>query len=392
MAIHRGIQSAIFFYLSCAPCAEAQNRKKRRREAVWERAERDALAEEMPDVYRHPEPSSTNIHWQGEIALGPTLQSRGGTGKKRKNGGRKPSGDMLSSNASVAGASSLDLHAMQREDEELWGEGGIDGPVQRPPRAMRKRGRSNETSATAGTTSTSAAYSIYRSPPVSDQLPPIVRTVHAVDEVAWMMQPPPVADVMSGKSGPRSATSSRQASTRMARTVSKASSRATSSVMLSAGDSPRITPLDRIPTSRVGGGNENVETSLPVVRRVASRPPLLSTIASEGNVPTEADLSLVDSAKSHTTSLKRPDTPPPRPKHHTRSNSDSKNVSVLKGRIFTATENSSPTSPPDVMYTAEGEVREELFDSWYTPDFELGRWVHENTRREGIRERWSFDV
>jgi hypothetical protein len=34
---------------------------------------------------------------------------------------------------------------------------------------------------------------------------------------------------------------------------------------------------------------------------------------------------------------------------------------------------------------------EELFDSWYTPDFELGTWVLEHTKREGVRERWSME-
>jgi len=33
----------------------------------------------------------------------------------------------------------------------------------------------------------------------------------------------------------------------------------------------------------------------------------------------------------------------------------------------------------------------EMFDSWYTPDFELGRWVHEHTKRE-VSQRWSMDL
>jgi len=34
----------------------------------------------------------------------------------------------------------------------------------------------------------------------------------------------------------------------------------------------------------------------------------------------------------------------------------------------------------------------ELFDSWYTPDFELDKWVHEHTKREVTgRKRWSMD-
>jgi hypothetical protein len=61
---------------------------------------------------------------------------------------------------------------------------------------------------------------------------------------------------------------------------------------------------------------------------------------------------------------------------------------LLKGRIFTAAIDSPEvTSSPEMS-----EFRQELFDSWYTPDLDLGRWVHEHTRREGIRERWSFEV
>lgn len=414
MALHRGIQSAIFYYLSCAPCAEARYRKKRRQEAVLNRAERDALAEEMPDVYRHPEPSSTNVHWNGEIALGPTLQSRG-----RKKGRKSPA-LVLSRNISVvaAGTSALDLRALQREDEELWGQ---DNPIQRPERVMRKRGRSNETDTTSGTTSTAVpaqpTYSNFRSPPVSDLLPPIVRTVHSRDEVAWMMQPPPVADVMSGKSEPRSATTSRKTSTRTARTISRGSSAGTSSVMMT-GAEDKIPPLDHHhhqgPTSARGGA-ENLDTSLATTRRVASRPPLLSTIASGNTLSSEEPaLSLIDSAfaaspteQQQQQQQQSPRRQEPHLHQHTRSNSDSKRgvggSKVLKGRVFTTgTGNSSPASPATLatqsaadtaVYTSDGEeVREELFDNWYTPDFELGKWVLENTRREGIKERWSFDV
>lgn len=410
MAIHRGIQSAIFFYLSCAPCAEARYRKKRKQEAVWNRAERDALEEEMPDMYRHPEPSSTNPYWQSEIALGPTLVSRGRNGGNRgKQAGaaeRKASREVLSSNTSMAGASSLDLNTMQREDERLWGsEGGgmLDGAggsatIQRPQRAARRRGMSNETSTTAGTTTSAAAYSNYRSPPVSELLPPIVRTVHSREEVAWMMQPPPVADVMSGKreaGAGRSGASSRQSSAKMARTVSRGSSGGASSVLHVVGGSPRTSPADlRRPSSRGGDIPETIIPGLPLIRRVASRPPLLSTIVSDENVPSvedEGHLSLIDSAKSHQT---------PKARNRARSTSDPKTGRVLKGRIFTATESpsdspshTSTTSPDKIFYHEGGGVRDDgLFDSWYMPDFELGRWVHEHTRREGIRERWSFDV
>lgn len=375
----------------------------------------------MPDVYRHPEPSSTNPYWEREIAAGPALVARGGNRSKagkNGNGGRKGSKEVIGSrNASLAGGgSSWDLNVLQqREDERLWGEDTLDGAaagIQRPGRvarvARRGRGMSNETNTTAGTASTGAAtaYSNFRSPPVSELLPPIVRTVHSREEVAWMMQPPPVADVMSGKreGGRGSGASSRQG---MARTISRGSSAGASQVL---GESPRSLPADmtRRPSSR-GAGDVLVESAttppgLVPIRRIASRPPLLSTIASEGHVPSveeeEPELSLVDSAKSQNDN---PTAPKKRRKPRARSNStDPTKVGMLKGRIFTtpasvdssklpSSDESSP-HPDTKFFNTDGEVREELFDSWYTPDFELDRWVHEHTRREGIRERWSFDV
>lgn len=391
MAIHRGIQSALFFYLSCAPCSEARIRKKRKQEAVWNRAERDALEEENPDLYRHPEPSSTNPYWQNEISLGPAMNPNRRKGKNGRKSPREPG--VLSSRASAA---DMDVHGnVQREDEELWGNtqalDGAGSVLQRPQRARtRPRGKSNETTTTQGTASTTA-YQNFRSPPVSDLLPPIVRTVHSREEVAWMMQPPPVADFMSGKGGISRSVSSRQGT---ARTISRGSSGAASTLR----DSPRTIPLDRRPSTR-GDNSESTlalaTSGLAPVRRVASRPPLLSTIASENNVPTSeiVDLTKVDSGSSNT--MQKSKTLPAekaRPRPRARSNSDPRKLGKLHGRIYTTNFDSSP---PDSAASPETEgdlmMRPELFDSWYTPEFELGRWVHEHTRREGIKERWSFD-
>jgi hypothetical protein len=40
---------------------------------------------------------------------------------------------------------------------------------------------------------------------------------------------------------------------------------------------------------------------------------------------------------------------------------------------------------------SELSIRPELFDSWYTPEFELPKWIAEHTKRE-VRERWSMDL
>ena len=143
MALHRGIQSAIFYYLSCAPCSDARHRKKRKQEARRDKADRELLEGQMPDLYRHPSPSSTNPYWQAEIALGPQPVSRNGKNRKtptsesQRNGNgmlktndtHSSNGSMVASSVSVArtwspeykndSTSSFARH--QRDDEPLWG-------------------------------------------------------------------------------------------------------------------------------------------------------------------------------------------------------------------------------------------------------------------------------
>jgi hypothetical protein len=203
MAIHRGIQSAIFFYLSCAPCAEARVRRQRKVDAKRDRLERLALEEEMPDLYRHPSPSSTNPHWQTEIEMGPTLVARG---KRRTNtntarlggnmSGQPSSVDLPPGSSSSTHDSKINLRLYQREDEALWGShvnlNGTNGSdasgLRRPPRALTRE------AAMAGSKE-------YRNPAINDLHPATVTRVTNRDDVLWMMQPVPVAEVMSGKEG-----------------------------------------------------------------------------------------------------------------------------------------------------------------------------------------------
>lgn len=219
MALHRGIQSAIFYYVSCAPCSEVRIRKKRKQDAKNDRAARQQLELEMPNLYRHPSPSSTNPHWQADIALGPTIQGRGRR-KPTTAPGDKDSQRGLRSRTGSGFPSSVDVSRVgsrngddrfdskwkvipdQREDDELWGESKesepqlrsyLDGSsvrsgVARPPKAKIAAPKSSCQS--------------FRNPPVSDMLPAIVTRVENREDVAWMMQPPPVAEVMSGKQQP----------------------------------------------------------------------------------------------------------------------------------------------------------------------------------------------
>ena len=218
MAIHRGIQSAIFYYLSCAPCAEARYRKKRKQEAIRGRADREALEAELgPNVYRHPSPSSTNPYWQAEIAAGPALVSRGGKKKNASNNatsesraGMKSSMTQRSNESGVP--SSVDLSSggasrdgrvdskyhfqqFQREDEpwqssvsveRLASRSALDGSltgngITRPQR-VKLRG-----------------FEPGKNPQINELHPATVTKINSREEAKWLMAPPPTADFMSGK-------------------------------------------------------------------------------------------------------------------------------------------------------------------------------------------------
>ncbi|EME50095.1 hypothetical protein DOTSEDRAFT_68834 [Dothistroma septosporum NZE10] len=204
MAIHRGIQSAIFYYLSCAPCSDARHRRRRKEEAKGERAERELLERDHPNYYRHPSPSSTNPYWQAEIDLGPhglqrnkrkthTADSRRRL-REQNYGSESPSWDQIP--PVTAGSDDSDsrwnFRRYQREDEELWGStsnfgGSMYGEgLTKPQRAMTKDSMRSD-------------YSEYRNPQINDMHPATVTKVTTPEEVMWMKQPPPVAAVMSGK-------------------------------------------------------------------------------------------------------------------------------------------------------------------------------------------------
>lgn len=216
MALHRGIQSALFYYISCAPCTEARGRRKRRKDAEKDREQKRLYEELHPGLYRHPSPFATNPHWQVEIDLGP---GRPYDSKKRKD---KPTPDNAEFRSretmgSVPGsqvASSPDLglsgtqetrndsrwtiRNFQREDEELWGMNksrtshNEDLPgLTRPPTA-----RTTRTNKTGGSV---RSYQSWQNPPLNDQHPSTVTRLDSIEDVAWMLQPPPPAKVMAGK-------------------------------------------------------------------------------------------------------------------------------------------------------------------------------------------------
>lgn len=221
MSIGRGFQSAVFYYLACTPCSNTRVRRKRKKEAQRDREDRELLEAQMPNMYRHPSPQSTNPHWHGEITLGPGPTTRGGKRKatpnsesQRGNGMLKTSATQSSNGSNVASSTDVgraygadDRHDSkysfaqhQRPDEELWRFSTAEPPlrsfldgstigsgVQKPTRAyMRDH----------------IGYHATRNPMINDLHPATVTKVQSRDDIAWMMQPPPTADVMSGKSRP----------------------------------------------------------------------------------------------------------------------------------------------------------------------------------------------
>ncbi|KAI9819977.1 MAG: hypothetical protein M1827_006547 [Pycnora praestabilis] len=217
MSLLKGIQSCIFYYLSCSPCTKCIYRRKRRKEAIRAREEKAAIEAEQPGLFRQPSPFSTNVYWREELMLGPgPPPKRGGKESGGKADGLRQlmTGGHGSSLGSSGGLSLGDSNAptevddgvnsedwnkkrYQREDEELWGiltneshltESNIMGTSTGLVGIPR-----------AGTISPEK-YHVARNPPISDFHPPVVSTqpTHK-SETRWMLQPPPSAKVMSGK-------------------------------------------------------------------------------------------------------------------------------------------------------------------------------------------------
>jgi len=207
----RGFQSAIFYYVSCAPCTKLNYRRKQRLKNKREQAEKADLESAQPDVYMHPPPFRTNIYWREEMVMGPGPPPKKKDRDKMKNGSSRDlntGGQGSSAGGSSATDTTLVVESVeglevvaegesaegwntrryQRPDEMLWGfdieeESGVG-----------LSGISRMGTAGSGTHYTA------RNPAVNDLHPPVVST-HPTrkSETRWMLQPPPSAKVMEGK-------------------------------------------------------------------------------------------------------------------------------------------------------------------------------------------------
>jgi hypothetical protein len=209
------VQSAVFHYASCAPCAGYSDGRKRRKAARAARKIKDKLQLEDPDAYQHPPPTGTNPYWDEEIRIGPgppprrarrtnTGSTRGITTAGTQNSALSKGG------SSIDGADNLRLSddtiedetwnhkRYQREDEDLW---GIDEPSI-PLHEMASASSAGDVGFNPRRpgSSRSASYYSVRAPPVNDLHPPVV-SAPSPDPAdnRWMLQPPPKASVMAGR-------------------------------------------------------------------------------------------------------------------------------------------------------------------------------------------------
>jgi len=67
----RGVQSAIFYYVSFTPCLEYQHKRKRRKEAEAQAEAQAEIITTQPGLVRQPGPFQTNATWAEELMLGP---------------------------------------------------------------------------------------------------------------------------------------------------------------------------------------------------------------------------------------------------------------------------------------------------------------------------------
>ena len=211
----RGFQSAIFYYISCAPCATYAHQRKRQKASRRAKAEKTIQEQTEAGVYHHPSPFNTNVYWHEEITLGPgpPPQRKGNKDRSKTDSARRlNTGGQGSSAGGSSGVTTLALQSLdgmeevqqegleddswnrrryQRADDVLWGLGSTQEEID-PSTGMPDLNRP--------TTSESGTYYTARNPAVNDLHPPIVSTQpRQKSETRWMLQPPPPAKVMEGK-------------------------------------------------------------------------------------------------------------------------------------------------------------------------------------------------
>lgn len=235
----RGVQSAIFYYVSCAPVVEFQHKRQRRKEAKQAQNE---VVTRQPGLIQQPRAFQTNPQWTEEVLLGPgppkgwephafVRESK----KKSKRAAsqkkdvelppRRPSYEhrISSTLENVKGTLRSSLRPetwnwkrYDREDEFL---GGISSTMTRMWDRMATSVGHNLDEPDAGhhlkrthtNESDKVDYTRGHNPAVNDLHPPVVSQLPTRrEEVAWMILPPPSRAVMEGKKPPMEETAPRK--------------------------------------------------------------------------------------------------------------------------------------------------------------------------------------
>jgi len=205
----RGFQSAIFYYVSCAPCTKFAYQHRRRKNRKRASAEREA----EEGAYQHPSPFSTNIYWREEMLLGPgPPQKKKERDKEREKERENWNRGLSTGGSALTGASSADtmvvtegVEGKEVEQERLSGEGWNKRRYQREDEILwgyDDTGRAHTPSSGMSRTRNSSSggnHYYARNPEVNDLHPPIVNTPLDRSQTRWMLQPPPSARVMAGK-------------------------------------------------------------------------------------------------------------------------------------------------------------------------------------------------
>ena len=210
----RGAQSAVFYYLSCAPCSTFAHQRKRQKANRRAKAEKAAIDAEA-GIYPHPSPFHTNAYWREEMMLGPGPPVKRGTKDKGKSDStRRLNADGVGSSAGASSADTTmvvsrasdgldEAHSLdgssvgwnrrryQRPDEALWGLVDVES----------SRGETIGLSTLGRPSTTSVGtYNTPRNAVVNELHPPIIGAPPTDSkELRWMLQPPPPAKVMEGK-------------------------------------------------------------------------------------------------------------------------------------------------------------------------------------------------
>ncbi|KAL8815184.1 MAG: hypothetical protein Q9223_005655 [Gallowayella weberi] len=204
----RGFQSAVFYYVSCAPCHELAYRRRRRKGAARSKAEKET----DQGLYTHPSPFSTNVYWQEDISMGPGPPQKNGKSRREKErqrwrdrvaNNKENQRGLMTGNSTDTGASSADTVVVQcslqgvaeLEQERRSGDGWNRRRYQREDEYLWGLDDMSDDGAEDG-----KYYTTVRNPSVSELHPPIASSLPASrSEAKWMLQPPPSAKIMEGK-------------------------------------------------------------------------------------------------------------------------------------------------------------------------------------------------